>query len=295
VRIIGIEVSHISKDRQKLEQEVTGLDWDFKVSSISPHPVIEYMKKHGSRKVGVQGQRLADGSLGSDQWVPAFYNPFMDDLKLTAKLVVEEGKKGYVTRAEIEDIVTRDSYDLLRKWDSEWLKNPKDYKNFVKVYHDNNRMVADFVCKDRKLPIVLYEQTVNEMLYGVKRRMNLMTGILVAGVVLFAATVVFFYGTYRAEREQMKEDGQRIERMVNYNIQQFKKEYNVDDLIKKKVLPLFKKEKEMTMDEAEKRLRALLKEEGITQEGQIDTIRTAVFEDGRVKNLLKLADQLSGN
>ena len=288
-------MSHISKDRQKLENEVKGMDWDFKVSSIGSHPAIEYMKRYGSKKVCVQGHRLKDGSLASDQWAPAFYNPFIDDLKLTAKLVVEEGKKGYVTRAEIEDIVTRDSYELKRKWNDEWLKNPKDYKNFVKAYHDNNRMVVDMVCKDRKIPIVLYEQTVNEMLYGIRKRMNLMTGILGLGLVLFAATVAFFYGTYRTEREQMKEDGQRIERMVNHNIENFKKEYNVDALIDSKLIPLFQKEKDLTMAEAERRLRILLREEGITQEGQIDTIRKAVFEDKRVKGLLKLADQLSGN
>jgi len=284
-------VSHISTKKQKgLEGAVNYTEFEFKISSISPHPVIEYLKEYGGEGVNI-GSRLKDGSIASDKWLPELYNPFIESLKQTAAMVVRKADKGYVTREDIEDIVTRDTYPLLRVWKQEWLKDNKFYDGLVSSLQENNRLIAYSVCKDNN--IILYDPF--KMFQRLNRKMNIAIGLFAAGVVLFASAVIFGYRTYRAEREEMKEDGQRIERMVTHNIETFKKDYNVDNLIESKVLPLFKKEKEMTFEEAEQRLRTLLREEGITKKGQIETIRTAVFEDKRVKGLLKMAERFSGD
>ncbi|MBD3259920.1 hypothetical protein GF371_04800, partial [Candidatus Woesearchaeota archaeon] len=241
-------MSHISSKRQGLENEVSAGEWDFKLTSISPHPFIEYLKKYGGEEVNI-GPRLKDGSIASDRWLPAIYNPFIDDLKGTAQMTAKAGQKGYITREEIEQIVTRDTYSLLRSWKQEWLKDDSLYDGLVDALHENSRKVAYSVCSERK--IMVYDPF--EMFKRINRKTNLIMGMFIAGYLLLAALGGLFYHTYMTDKKEMDDNAQRIEKMVSYNIRQFKKEYDVDVLIEKKILPLFKKEKELTMEEAESR------------------------------------------
>ncbi|MBW3017835.1 hypothetical protein KY325_01610, partial [Candidatus Woesearchaeota archaeon] len=171
-------------------------EWDFKVTKIK-HPVIDYLKTSGSAELFIEGQLLKGGGFASDRWLPAFYNPFIEDLKETGRLVAKAGKDGSITESEIEEIVNRDSYKLLKAWKQDWLKDPKDYHVMAEKFRETNMLVINYVCEERKIERLslnsLYHslQYLNQRIGKTLLYQKLLLGIVAASLLMFAAAGIF--------------------------------------------------------------------------------------------------------